>query len=85
MSSIEDDEDGNCLNKENVHPNRLPMVSSERSDQIDTHIDKRIRVTDVSEEMNNYADELATTSLTIQPEKNWERTKAKMDEEYTDA
>ena len=38
--AVEDDEDGNCSNKENVHPNRLPMVSpSERSDQIDGVLD----------------------------------------------
>ena len=45
--AVEDDEDGSCSNKENVHPNRLPMVSSERSNQIDTQIDKRIRVIDL--------------------------------------
>ena len=77
------DEDGDS-SKENVHPNRLPMVSSSESSNnlIEKHVDKRIRVTDVTEEMKNYADELATTSLTIQPAKIWEQTKANMDEEY---
>ncbi len=47
-------------------------------------IDQRSRVTDVSEEMKVYVDELALTFLTLPPAKIWEKAKAKMDLQMVD-
>ena len=61
-------------NEENVHPNRLPNAGQ--------HVDKRIRLIDVSHEMRTHCDELAIGSLTLLPAKIWEKTKAEMDEKH---
>ena len=60
--------------------NRFEDMSIDKN----AYIDKRSRVTEVSEELKAYIDELAMIFLTFPPAKIWEKAKARMDKEYPD-